>query len=492
MGIIKRQAVRSTVINFAGVSIGSVSRLIMPLILTSSQIGVLTYLSSLSGFFYMVFTFGYNLILKKVFPEYRDDEKGHSGFLLFGVFLSLFGCLLAILTFYSLQGFLLNGGEEVPSLTQQFIFLVPYLIIFRILFINIDGYVRMQFKTIIGTFLDGFVGKVILLSALILFHYTFIGFEKFIYLYCLALALPGAVIVIYSFFITKKIVLPSRKLLNEYPRFRVFVLFGILTGASGSIIQLIDTFMIYKMSDPLEAESLLGVYGIMFFAASLINIPSRNLRQIASVVVAEEWKNLNLKKINDIYKQSANTLLVVGSLLFLIGWVCLEPVLTFLPPEYVNGIYVFFFLGLGRVIELGTGINIDIIETSRIYKYNTYFNLVLAVLVLIFNLVGIYYYGIVGAAFGSFLAQTIINFLRGYYLYKEFKLWPFDLNLFKAFSLFLVLLALSFFLNYEAAPIYQIIINLLGFGGVYIIAGYYLNFSENLNKVVDRYILRKK
>ena len=487
MGIIKRQAISATFINLMGVSIGSVSRFLMPLVLSSSQIGVMSYITSVAHFFNMIFTLGFNLILKKVFPNFRNEENGHAGFLLFGLFLSLFGSLIGIVTFFGLEGLLLNKGKESSPLMSQFFYLVPYLIVFRILFVNLDGYVKMQYKTIAGTFLDGFVGKIVLLVAIVLYNYLIVDFEWFLYLYCGALGIPGLLITMYAFLITKKIKLPSRALLSEYPTLKTFVLFGILSGASGSVVQLIDTFMIYKMSAPSDAESLVGVYAIMFFAASLINIPSKNLRQIAAVVVSESWKKNDLANINKIYKESANTLLVVGSFLFLIGWVCLSPVLTFLDPEYQLGLYVFFFLGLARVVELGTGVNIDIIESSRIYKYNTYFNIVLAVLVILFNLVGIYYYGIVGAAIASFLAQTIINFLRGYFLYKEFKLWPFDMRFLKAIGLFFVLLASSFLLNYEANAFIKIGVNFLLFAIAYISLAYVLKLSEPLNKVIERF-----
>jgi len=484
MGIIQRQAIRSTLINFIGIGFGSFSRLLMPLVMSSAQVGIISFLTSVSGIFYMVFTMGYNLTLKKLFPKYRDEENGHSGFLVFGLMVTLMGVILAVGSFYLFEDFLLTKKNGQAELLKPFAYLIPFIFVFKIIYINIDGYVRMLMKTVAGSFIDGFLAKVLLFLFLLLFIFSIIEFDSFVYLYCLAMALPGVLITIYAFVSTKKIIFPKPELLKEYPAIKYFVLFGILSGASGSIVQLIDSLMIYKMSNPDLAESLMGVYSTMFFAASLINIPSKNVRKISSVLISESWKDNDLKNIQDIYTKSAVNLLIIATYMFAVGWVCLDPVFDFLPPEYADGKYVFFFLGLARVVELGTGVNVDIIDTSTKYRFNTYFNIVLAVFVVGLNYIFIQSHGIVGVAFASFLAQTLINILRASLLKRSFGFKLFSKPLKKVIIFSLLFLTAVYFIDYEANPILRIVINFTVVTVVFSFVVIKLNLSTDISKWV--------
>ncbi|OIQ33054.1 MAG: hypothetical protein BM555_04665, partial [Crocinitomix sp. MedPE-SWsnd] len=95
MGIIKRQAIRTTALSFLGTAFGSVGRMIMPFFFSTAQIGLLNMLDSISGSFYSLFHMGYGLLLKRMFPHYRDEDKGHHGFLALGIMISLVGIILA-------------------------------------------------------------------------------------------------------------------------------------------------------------------------------------------------------------------------------------------------------------------------------------------------------------------------------------------------------------------------------------------------------------
>lgn len=487
MGIIQKQATRSTVISFAGAFLGSFSRLIMSFFLETSQVGILSLLDAKSGVFVIALNFGYVLILKKLFPKYRNEENGHSGFLVLGVFLSLIGSVIGLLFFYLFEEVLFTGLAEDDPI-RPFLFLIPILIFFKIIFSNLDGYVRMLFKTVIGTFLNGFVSKIILLVGLCLFTYALIDFKFLVYFYVFSLALPGLVTFFYAFFITKKLKLPSRELLGESKKIKFYILFGLLSGASYSIIQYVDMLMIDGI---LNSKDEVGIYSIMFFASVLIAIPARGVYRISTVIVAESWKENDLKNIQKVYSKSAINLLIIGGYIFIVGWFCIDPVLEFLP-DYKSGKYAFFFLGLAKVIELGTGVNTEIIDTSEKYKYNTYFNVLLAILAIVFNYFLISTYGIIGAAIASFLAMTVINFLRGAFLYKVYRFLPFSGEYFKSMLVIVLFITLGSLLDYEADPILKIIINVLTVSLSFWIVIIKLKLSQDINdwilKMKSRFI----
>jgi len=476
LGIIQKQATRSTIISFAGAFFGSISRLIMPFFLETSQIGILTLLDAKSGVFVIALNFGYVLILKKLFPKYRNEENGHAGFLALGIFLSLIGSLIGFAFFYLFEEIVFTD-LAVNDPIRPFLFLIPILIFFKIIFSNLDGYVRMLFKTVVGTFLNGFASKIVLLLGLCLFVYSLIDFEFLVYFYVFSLSLPGLVTFFYAFFITKKIKLPSVELLGESKKIRFYILFGLLSGASYSIIQYVDMLMIDGI---IKSKAEVGVYSTMFFASILIAIPARGVYRISSVIVAESWKDNDLKNIQKVYSKSALSLLIIGGYIFIVGWFCIGPVLEFLP-EYQHGKYAFFFLGLAKVIELGTGVNSEIIDTSEKYKFNTYFNVLLAVLAIVFNYILISAYGIIGAAIASFLAMTIINFLRGAFLYKMYRLLPFSSAYIKSIAIITAFITFGIFLDYEANPIVKITINVTTVSLLFWFLVIKLKLSQDIN-----------
>lgn len=453
----------------------------MPFVLEKAQIGVVALLDSISGVFIVALNFGYNLILKKLFPKYRNEDNGHAGFLALGLILSIIGTAIGIVFFYLFKDAYFGDKIDDSPLLKPFIFLIPILIFFRILFLNLDGYVRMLFKTVIGTFLEGFASKIIFLTAIILYMLVIIQFDIFIYLYCLALSFPGLFTLFYAFFLTKKITLPSSELMAESKKIRSYILFGILTGSTGAILQYVDVLMIEKLT-LIDAEAQVGVYSVFFFAAALIMIPYKSVGKISAVVIAESWKEMDILNLRDIYKKSALNLLIIGGFLFIIGWACIDSVLELkkLQP-YAYAKNVFFILGIARLIELSTGVNTEIIDSSEKYKYNTYFNVLLAVLAIGFNFIFIRMYGILGAAIATFLALTIINILRGLFLYKTYQLIPFDGNFFKTLFVVVGFIGLASIMSFNLNPILEIVINVVVLSLAYWFVIIKLKVSSDIN-----------
>lgn len=402
-------------LNFIGIIFGTMSRILMPFFLSKSQIGLINILDSISGTFVTFFNFGYGLLLKKMFPNYRDEAKGHHGFLALGLMISITGILLGLLTYFVFEDYILSSRGGDNDLLYTFSFFIPPLIIFRLLAANTDAYVKMLFNTVIGTFLEGFLVKIMMFIMMVLMALAMVSFDLYLYLYVASFILPGIVIVIYALLKTPKLVMPSPDFWVKRKEVSTYLLFGILGGASTSIVLYIDQLMLNKMI----SLSAVGVYSIMFFAASLITIPLRNLRKISSVIVAEAWEKDNREEIQTIYKKSALNLLIIGAYLFFMGWWLLPYALEFLP-DYKEGLYAFFFLGIARVFELATGINSDIIESSPKYKYSTYFNVFFAVLVFASNIVFIPLYGLVGAGMASCISLVSINMIRWYFLKRHF------------------------------------------------------------------------
>lgn len=478
LGIIQKQALRNTIIGFAGAGLGAISRISMPLIISEAQIGLLQLLDAVSGIFVSIFNLGYFQVLARIFPRYRNDENGHYGFLMFGIFISLIGILASWVVYLFFGEYLFQNGKD-SFLMNAFAFLIFPLIFFRILFKNTNGYVNMLYNSVIGTFLGSFVVKVLFLAALATFWLSLIDFEFLVYCYAFTLCLPGIVIIFYAFSNTKKISLPHHDLIQKSNHKEIAnnMLFGVLLGASGSIVLYVDSLMVNKMI----SMAALGIYSTFFFAARLMFIPVTSIGHISSVVLADAWKKNDLVNIQTVYRKSSLNQLLIGVYLFGVGWACLDPALTFLP-DYVSGKYVFFFIGLGILFEMLTGVNTTIIATSEKYKFNTYFNLLLTVFAVVLNLIFINLYGIIGAAIASMLAMIIVNCLRWYLLFRSYKLQPFDKTFLKSLIIGIVFILICCLIDYEANPLVEIGINTLLLTAVFWFTVIKMKLSSDVNQ----------
>ena len=83
------------------------------------------------------------------------------------------------------------------------------------------------------------------------------------------------------------------------------------------------------------------------------------------------------------------------------------------------------FIGLGKLFDMSMGINTNIIQNSRYFKFNFYAISLLAVLGISTNLILIPILGINGAAIASLISISLVNISRAIFIKYKFDLQPF-------------------------------------------------------------------
>jgi O-antigen/teichoic acid export membrane protein len=139
--------------------------------------------------------------------------------------------------------------------------------------------------------------------------------------------------------------------------------------------------------------------------------------------------------LQGLYQKSSSVGLLIGLLGFLVIFVPIHELFTFIK-DYKSGIYVFIILMIGRILDMYSGLNGTIFSTSRKFKYDLYFTILLCVMVFTMNLWMIPKFGINGAAISTSFAYIAYNVLRCWYVYHLFGLQPFIWSQFKLIALF--------------------------------------------------------
>lgn len=488
MGIIKKQSIQSTLVTYIGVVIGFVNAaVLLPLYFEPKFVGLLGFLNSLTSIISTFAIFGVPLITTKLFPYFRSEEKKHNGFFSFIVLASIIGIGFGILGYFIFKEQLIS--EKNAARTYVY-FSTLFCIVFasRVIFKNFDSYVKMLYKTVLGTVLDNIVVKGLILITLYSWVIFRFDLDLVFILYSLSLGSAGIFLLLYVSRLNIGLNYKQFRQTLEGRRSELYTIgfFGIVGGLGSIIVMEVDRMMVSNMIG-LEAT---GVYSVAFFFGLFVSIPARGLRRIASVVLSEAWKTNDLENITDIYRKSCSNQLLISGYLFLGIWFCVPYLLGFMRPEYAEGINVILFIGLAQVIDMITGVNGEIIITSKYYKYNTYFIGVLIVGVIILNYLFIPIWGIDGAAAASLIAMTFINLLRYIFLYYKFGFQPFTLKiLWNLLIMGAIFTGMSFMPKMDNG-----IIGILVSGGIvtiaYWIPAYKMNISKDVNSMLDKTVKR--
>ena len=86
-------------------------------------------------------------------------------------------------------------------------------------------------------------------------------------------------------------------------------------------------------------------------------------------------------------------------------------------------------MGLMRIVDMGTGVNGEIIGTSTLWRFDFITGIILLAMTWpISYILTKYYYGITGPAIASLVSVTVYNGIRYWYLVKKFGLQPFNIK----------------------------------------------------------------
>ncbi len=478
MGIIQRQGLKKSLVQYVGVLIGAFSTFfIFPLAVP--QYGLLRFLIATASLILPLVNLGTNTGILRFFPEFRHAEKGHHGFLsLLFLVISLGFTLLCLLVWVGKPWILSYYADRDPLLRQQLVYVLPLSLLIALTYM-LTIYISNFLRVVVPTILHELVLKLSMPVLILLYFYGLLNEQQLVY----ALLLVYVFIVLSLLFYLYRLDPPSFSrpqfdfLSSErLRRIAHYSLFGFL-GSVGSLLAFqIDTFMVGS----LRGMYATGIYSLALFIAGTIDIPMRSLQSITAPIVAEAWQRKDLQKIGELYRKTSLILLFAGCGLLALIWVNLEDLARLLPKGGVfrEGKYVILLLGLAKVTDLATSINNPIINFSKHYRFNLYAVLFLGLSNVLLNIWLIPRYQIVGAALASAFSLLAFNALKAGFIYKRFGLQPFTGDTFRVLFFALAGLAVVYVIPMQASPLVGILLRTFCFSFVFIFGNWPLLRSE--------------
>lgn len=429
MGIVIRQSLQSTVVAYLGVILGAINVMwLFPRYLEPNEFGVTRLIQDVGISFAVFAQIGTSSLSDRFFPLFKNDQKSHNGFVIMLLLYPLIGFALfsGVLSLFK-QQWLDNWQEKAPTINLFFAYLFP-ITLFIVYQGILDSYIRTHLKTVVSLFIREVLLRIATMILIVLYANELINFYQFVQLLVATYGLLVVLLFIYASTITSfspsaGFSFPDRPLIKQLLTYAFFVILG---GSAGIVVSRVDSLMIGSM----VGEASLAIFTVAAFMGTVIEIPKRTITAISLPLITQAWYDQDMHKIDELYQKTAINQLIIGALLFLGIWSNIDALFNLIPNAdvYRDGKYVVLFMGLGRLIDMGTGVNNEIISQSKYYRFNFVAVGFLVILIVTTNLLFIPRYGIAGAAFATALSMLLANVLKFLFLWIKLGLQPFSLQ----------------------------------------------------------------
>lgn len=441
MGIVIRESIKSTITSYTGVLIGTINVVLLYTnFFSPEQLGLTRVLQDTTLLFISIAQLGSPNLIIKFFPHFKNPKNNHNGFLFFAIFYSIAGFIVFTILFLIMQDTILNIYLSKSPLMAKYLYLVIPLGFGLILMNIFESYIVVHSKVVFPTFMREVFIKLSNTFLIILFALSVINFTQFLYFLILAFFIASLILLFYVKNLGSFSLRPNFSIFKS-PKLKQMLNYGLFT-LLGGIGYLLTTKIDILMLPAFEGLRLTAVYTIAIFIATLMEIPKRTLTQAVTSTLSFAIKDDDNSKIKELYQKTSINLFIFGTILFLLLWANIDDIFILMPKGeiYSAGKTVLFLFLIGRLLDLLSGINSEIILYSQYYKYSLVFMIFLGIITVITNLIFIPIYGILGAAIATLLSITIYMLARIVFVWVKFKIHPFSGSTLLSILFFILLL----------------------------------------------------
>jgi len=486
MGIIKRQSIKSSIVNYAGALVGALSVFfIYPL--NSEIYGYAQFLYSTAILLIPFGTLGGLSIIIKYFPKFNTEAStNYNGFLslVMLILTAAYGTFVLLWYFFNdiFLKFLDGLGMDTDKISDNEIYII--LLLGCLILLNFFTYQSInRLRIVVPNIIQTLGFKLFLPTLVLAFVYLGLTEAQFAYGVVAFFGVASLLIFVYLRIIDGvkfgKIKKPSEDF--SYKEMARYSLFGSLNQLGNGLALRMDSIMIPL----LLTFAKNGSYNLSLFITNIIEIPTRSIYQIAGPIISKAWEENDRDEINNVFKKASVNLFLIGAFVFLGIWYVLDDLVKISSnaDSFIDVRMIFLLLGAGKLIDMITSVNTQIIVYSDKYKYNLIFLFFLAACNIVLNLFMIPKYGIVGAAIATTISMVLYNIIKVCFIYIVYSMHPFTSDIFKTLFI-LIVMALGFYLfPTDWHPIIGILIKGTFVTLIFLPIAYFWNISEDANEM---------
>lgn len=434
MSQIRKQSIISSMVVYIGFAIGFFNTYLFTREggFTQAQYGLTGIFMAVANIMFSVANLGMPSYIHKFYPYYDDNlPTKKNDQLTWAIVFSLLGFCMVIIGGILFKDLVIRKyGTNSPDLVKYYYYIFPFgmgLTLFSIL----EAYAWQVKKAVLSNFLKEIQFR-LLTTILILLSFTGIiaSFDLFIKIYSFTFLAVAFILLVYLVwtqraFFTFSVSRVSKKFFKKIITLISFVYGGYMVF---TISQVFDSIVIAAVLP--NGLALAGVYTLAQNIASLIQAPQRGIISSSYGALSKAWKDKDMNRINRIYHSSSINQLIFSTGMFALIWLNFSDAIPafHMQPGYREAMWVFFYIGLMRIVDMGTGVNSQIIATSVYWRFDFLTGIILLALTLPMNYWLTKTKGVTGPAIANLITFTIYNGIRYWFLIRKFKLQPFNLK----------------------------------------------------------------
>jgi O-antigen/teichoic acid export membrane protein len=446
------------------------------------QIGLLIFAFS---------TMGITTYLYKFFPYYEDNtHPKNNDMLSVALVVSLIGFIITAVTVYFFQPLIVQKFSTNSKLLVEYFYWTLPFGFFILLYNILEAYSYGFHKGVLTSLLKETILRLFTLIVVILKIFNLISFHSFIILFCLQYAVITFILAAHlfkegklwlSFKVSRVTIKFKKKIFTIMLLTYMVIIVGTLRGSIDALV----------LASKINLEAV-GIFGLAAYMVVLLQAPFRSIVAVTIPVLSRAWKQKDHKEISRIYKRSSINLLTFALFVFFCIWLNLTQAIEFfgINPKYSDAKWVFFLLGMVTIIEMGTGVNGQIIGTSSYWRFELWTSLLLTVLIIPLSYLLTTKYGLIGPAIANLVSFSIYNFVRFWFLWKKFAMQPFSKKTIEV----MLLAALIYFAVYFALENTKGLLGLfartLAFSIPFVFIVYFRNISPDVKPIVNAALKR--
>jgi O-antigen/teichoic acid export membrane protein len=490
MSTIRRQSIISSFVVYFGFALGFLNTYLFTREggFTKEVYGLTGAFIAIANIMFAIAGLGMPSYLVKFFPYYKShlpDNKNDQ--LAWALLIPCFGFLVVLIAGVVFKDILIDKVfNNSPELLQYYYWIFPFGFGYTI-FMVLEAYAWQHKKSVLSNFLKEVLFRFLVTVLIVLTTWHFIkSFDGFIVLYSFTYL---AIVAFLLFYFYKKDQLHlsfkfSRVSRRFYKKIVTLISFVWAGGLVFNLASVFDSIIIAAILP--NGMAALAPFMLAQNISSLIQAPQRAVISASVGPLSQAWKEKDYPKINMIYHRSSINQLIFASAMFCLIWLNFEDgIHTFhLQQDYLVAKWVFFFMGITRVIDLGTGVNAQIIGTSTFWRFEFVSGLILLALMLPLNWLLTQRIGILGPAISNLIAFSVYNLIRYLFLWKRFKMQPFTFKSFFTLALAAVCYYTCFWLFDQYQGILWIIVRSSVFSILFLTGMFLLRLSPDMQPVL--------
>lgn len=483
MGIVLNQSFKNTISTYIGFGVGAINTLFLYTnFLTDQYYGLVAFLLSAANIMMPFTAFGVHNTIIKFYSSFKSKNSINS-FLTLMLFLPLAFIIPAVFIgcfSYEAIGTLLSRENPiVKDYVWQIFIIAVAMAYFEIFF----AWSKVQLQTVFGNVMKEIFHRVCIMVLLFAVYLDWLSVEQFILALVGVYVLRMLIMKLYAYSVR----FPKFKFqkIEKLPAILKYAGLMIIAGSVAMLILDIDKFMIGLMIEDIEQ---VAYYSVAIFIATVIAVPQRSMHQIMMPLTAKYLNENNKSALEDLYKRSSVSLLVISGFIFLLIVLNINQLYEILPEEFTGGLFVILIVSLAKLYDNSLGNNNAILFNSDYYRMVLLFGVALAIIAIILNFIFIPVYGIDGSAFATFLAVAIYNTVKIVFVKLKFNVQPFTWSSLKIVFILILLSGLMYFWDFPFHPIVNIGLKSALVGLLYFILIYKLDVSEDISTQIKKYL----